>query len=132
MKQVLLAEDNPANRELLTEVLERWGFGVVSAANGREALACLDIQLPDLALVDIQMPESDGYQLIRRIRQDPRLRHLRVIALTAFAMRGDREAILARGFDAYLTKPVDFNELRNELETTNQTSGSSHEERKRQ
>jgi CheY-like chemotaxis protein len=71
------------------------------------------------------MPESDGYQLIRHIRQESRFRHLRVIALTAFAMRGDREAILAQGFDAYLMKPIDFQQLRNELEDTSGTSGSS-------
>ena len=125
MNRVLIAEDNPANMELLTEMLERWGFEVVGATNGHEAFIRLISALPDVALVDIQMPGSDGYELIQRIRKEPRLKELRVVALTAFAMRGDRESILAHGFDAYLTKPIDFQQLRAELQKMDQAREST-------
>lgn len=125
MNRVLIAEDNLANMELLTEMLERWGFEVVGATNGQEALARLRAEVPDVALVDIQMPGTDGYELIQRIRQESRFKELRVVALTAFAMRGDRESILAHGFDAYLTKPIDFQQLRAALQKMDQAPGSA-------
>jgi CheY-like chemotaxis protein len=116
MTHVLLAEDSAVNREMLREMLEAWGCAVVEAAGGDEALEKLQEGLPDLVLLDIRMPQLDGYQVLERIRAHPQWRRLPVIALTAFAMDGDRERGLAAGFDGYLTKPVDSQALRAALE----------------
>ena len=116
MKRVLLAEDNPMNRELIRDLLESACWQVTEAADGEEALRKLRETAPDLVLLDVQMPRLDGYAVLRRLRDDPRLAHLPVIALTAYAMRGDREQALAAGFDGYVSKPVDFRELRTEIE----------------
>src|SRR5262249_15132061 len=112
MKTILVADDSAVSRELVREALEAEGYRVVEAGDGIEALAkALEI-LPDLALLDIRMPVLDGYATVRAMRQDERLSALRVIALTAFAMQGDREKALSAGFDGYLTKPIQIAALR--------------------
>lgn len=116
MKRILVAEDDPAGRELIREILEPHGYQVIEAADGREALRKIEETEPDLILLDIQMPGLDGYAVVRELRRHPRFAALRVVALTAFAMRGDREKVLAAGFDAYLTKPIDTATLRTEIE----------------
>jgi CheY-like chemotaxis protein len=115
MKKILVVEDNPANLELLTEMLDAWGYQVVQAVDGADGLAKVESEAPDLVLLDIQMPVLDGYAVVLKLRNDPRFRNLRVIALTAFAMRGDREKALSKGFDGYITKPIDGPVLRNEM-----------------
>jgi len=115
MKTILVAEDNPANLELLTEILDGWGYHVVAAATGTEALTELERMRPDLMLVDIQMPELDGFGVLERVRQNPLFRDLPIVALTAQAMRGDREQALAKGFDSYVTKPIDREALQKEV-----------------
>jgi two-component system, cell cycle response regulator DivK len=116
MKKILAAEDNPANRELLTEMLDAWGYESIQAVDGAEALAKTESNTPDLVLLDIQMPVLDGYAVLSRLRNDRRFSRLPVVALTASAMRGDREKALASGFDGYITKPIDGPLLRAELE----------------
>jgi len=113
--KILVADDNPASRELIREVLEMSGYDVMEAADGEAAVARALEDPPDLALVDIQMPRLDGYGVLRALRADPRFCYLRVVALTAFAMQGDREQGLDAGFDGYITKPVDITALRNEI-----------------
>lgn len=108
MKTILFADDNPANRELVRDFLEAAGFQVLEACDGHDALEQLRAHRPDVVLLDVQMPKLDGLQVLAEIRQDPALARLPVIALTAYAMRGDHERMLASGFDAYLTKPIDF------------------------
>jgi CheY-like chemotaxis protein len=115
-KRVLVADDNPAARELVRESLADHVGSIMEAANGREALEKIREALPDLVLLDIQMPEMDGYAVLREIRADPALRELRVIALTAFAMQGDRERAIAAGFDDYVTKPVTVAKLKAQLD----------------
>jgi len=115
-KRVLVADDNPAGRELVREGLAEHASSIIEAADGREALEKIREMLPDLVLLDIQMPEMDGYAVLREIRSDPALRGLRVVALTAFAMQGDRERALEAGFDDYLTKPVSVAKLKAQLE----------------
>jgi CheY-like chemotaxis protein len=115
-KRVLVADDNPAARELVSETLRDLVSALMEAANGREALQKIREARPDLVLLDIQMPEMDGYQVLDEIRRDPSLRNLRVVALTAFAMEGDREKALDAGFDDYLTKPVTSATLRAQLD----------------
>jgi CheY-like chemotaxis protein len=113
---VLVADDNPAGRELVRESLAEHVGSIIEAANGREALEKVREARPDLVLLDIQMPEMDGYAVLREIRGDPALQGLRVVALTAFAMQGDRERAFEAGFDDYLTKPVTMAKLKAQLE----------------
>jgi CheY-like chemotaxis protein len=109
--KILVAEDDPASRELLCALLEEEDYQVIEAADGREALDKLNEMTPDLALLDIQMPHLDGFEVLSRMRQDPRLANLPVIAVTAFAMRGDDERCLGAGFDAYVSKPIETRSL---------------------
>jgi len=115
MKRILIVEDNPANRELLREVLESRGYEVEEARNGKEALHVLPLMKVDLAIVDLQMPEMDGITLVRLIREHPAIGKLPVLALTAYAMHGDKERALQSGFDGYLTKPFQIGVLTQEL-----------------
>jgi two-component system cell cycle response regulator DivK len=115
MKTILIAEDNPTNRELLRELLEIRGYTVAEACDGREALAMVEQTPPDMVLLDIGMPLLDGYAVVRRLRENPRFTSLPVVAVTAYAMQGDREKIMNSGFDGYLSKPVNSGSLVQEL-----------------
>jgi CheY-like chemotaxis protein len=106
MIKVLMAEDSVVNRELLRELLESQGCEVDEARDGEEALMILARKRPDIVLLDIGMPKLDGFDVIRKVREDPSLADLPVLAVTAYAMRGDREKGLEAGFDGYLSKPV--------------------------
>src|SRR5690242_2632716 len=114
MKTILIAEDNPANLELLAEILQGWGYSVQQASTGTEVLWLVEVSTPDLILLDIQMPEMDGLAVVSHLRVDERIRHVPILALTAYAMRGDRERALRSGFDGYVTKPIDRAILRAE------------------
>jgi CheY-like chemotaxis protein len=116
MIKVLIAEDNAVNRELLRELLEARDYTVLEACDGQEALNTIDEAHPELLLLDIGMPVLDGFAVIRKIRENPRLAGLPVVAVTAYAMQGDRERILKSGFDGYLSKPVNASSLTQELE----------------
>jgi len=116
MIKVLIAEDNPVNRELLRELLEGRGYEVEEACDGEEALAMIERGHPNVVLLDLGMPKLDGYGTIQRIRTDPKLVDLPVMAVTAYAMRGDRERILDAGFDSYLSKPINAALLAEELD----------------
>jgi CheY-like chemotaxis protein len=116
MIKVLIAEDNAVNRELLRELLETRGYAVVEACDGEEALHAIEQMQPDILLLDIGMPKLDGLAVMRKIRENPRLALLPVLAVTAYAMQGDREKILAAGFDGYLSKPIDPTILQQELQ----------------
>lgn len=109
---ILIAEDSPASLEFLTELLNAWGYATAQAVSGLEALSQVETATPELVLLDLQMPDLDGYGVLQRLRSDERFKGLPVVALTAFAMRGDREKALQLGFDAYLTKPIDSALLR--------------------
>ncbi|EWT02636.1 chemotaxis protein CheY [Intrasporangium oryzae NRRL B-24470] len=103
---VLLVEDNPRNLKLAHDVLEHAGFSVHVAVTGEEAVALAASVRPDLVLMDIQLPGIDGYEALAQIRQDSRSADVPVVALTAFAMRRDREKAIDAGFDGYLEKPI--------------------------
>jgi two-component system cell cycle response regulator DivK len=111
-KKVLVVDDNPISRELVREVLEDNDREVLEAENGEEALRVIAGERPDVVLLDIQLPVYDGYEVLRRVRADLKLAGLPVIALTAYAMRQDREKAFAAGFDDYITKPIDAASLR--------------------
>jgi CheY-like chemotaxis protein len=103
---VLLVEDNAQNRYLATYLLESGGYEVACAATGSEALDSVRRRRPDLLLTDIQMPDIDGYEVGRRLRADPEFQDLPMIALTSYAMPGDREKVLGMGFNGYIEKPI--------------------------
>jgi two-component system cell cycle response regulator DivK len=115
MKRILIAEDDAANRELLREIVEACGYVAVEAATGLQAFSRFMEHPPDLAILDVQLPELDGLSLARQLRSDPRFSAIPLISMTAYAMRGDRERVLEAGFDLYLTKPIDVRGLREHL-----------------
>ena len=114
-KKIVVADDDGVGRELIREVLETSGYEVIEAADGVEALRRVREAAPDLVLVDIQMPRLDGYGVLRELRTDPQYSGLRVVAVTAFAMRRDRKKARDAGFDGFITKPVDIAALRAEI-----------------
>jgi CheY-like chemotaxis protein len=107
MARILLVEDIPANRVLATKLLLAAGHDVLAADNAAEGIAHAE-RRPDLVLMDLGLPDMDGWQALREIRGRPGGEDLRVVAFTAHAMIGDRERALANGFDGYLSKPIDF------------------------
>ena len=104
--RVLVVEDNPLNLKLIRDVLEFRGFDVVTARSGEEGVAAASTSAPDLVLMDLQLPGIDGHEALQRIRADPRCSAVPVVAVTAFAMKDDRERALDAGFDSYLEKPI--------------------------
>jgi two-component system cell cycle response regulator DivK len=115
MKRILIVEDKATSRELLRTVLEQQGYAVDEASDGEEALRKIRAQPPDLVLLDLQIPARNGYDVVREVRKDPRLQSVPVVAVTASAMQGDREKVLAAGFTAYIAKPVSLVQLRHEV-----------------
>ena len=109
---MLVADDQPVGRELIRAVLESSGYEVVEAADGEEALGVALSRLPDLILLDIQMPLRDGISVVTELRSDPRFESTPVIAVTATAMKGDMQKGMEAGFTDYLTKPVSIERLR--------------------
>jgi CheY-like chemotaxis protein len=114
---VLVVDDDPDNVELLSFAIQRVGGKVHSAKDGREALATLGGWLPDILLIDLSMPQMDGYELLATIRTSQRLRHIPAVAVTAHAFDIDRERCLEAGFAEHVTKPVDLTELLALIET---------------
>ena len=110
-ERVLVVEDNEKNMKLLRDVLQATGYTPLEASSGEEALTFAAETAPALVLMDIQLPDIDGLEALRRLREDERTAQIPVVALTAQAMHGDRERFLAAGFDGYLSKPVDIPEL---------------------
>ena len=113
---ILYIEDNSDNRKLVRRVLEVEGYAVVEARDGLEAIECLETKPIDLALMDINMPDTDGYTLTARIKAMPRFAHLPIVAVTANVMRGDRERSLQAGCDGYIQKPIDIDTLSQQIE----------------
>ena len=110
-EQVLIAEDNQKNMKLFRDVLLAKGYRTLEATTGGKAVELAAEHEPDLVLMDIQLPDLDGVQALRRMRADERTAGIPVLALTAQAMQGDRERFLAAGFDDYLSKPVNVADL---------------------
>lgn len=108
---ILYVEDNPENRLLIRRILTVEGYTVVEAENAATALNFIEEQTPDLILMDINMPDMDGYTLTAKMKTYPKLFDVPIIALTANVMKGDRERTLAAGCDGYIQKPVDVDTL---------------------
>ena len=105
--KILVVEDTPSNRELLVFLLGHYGYDVLEAQNGEEGVRLARSDRPDLVLMDMQMPVMDGMTAMKELRNHPETRALKIIAVTSFAMKGDREKTLQAGFDGYISKPID-------------------------
>jgi CheY-like chemotaxis protein len=110
-ERVLVVEDNEKNMKLFRDVLQATGYSTLEATSGEDAIELARAHGPALVLMDVQLPGIDGDEALTRLRQDERTASIPVLALTAQAMRGDRERFLDAGFDGYLSKPVDVLEL---------------------
>ena len=122
MPRVLVVEDNEENRDALTRRLQRRGFEVVLAEDGVQGVERARAEKPDLILMDMNMPELDGWEATRQIKAIAELATIPVIALTAHAMTGDRERALAVGCSDYHTKPIEFPRLLEQIETILQST----------
>ncbi|MBZ8132462.1 response regulator [Afifella sp. IM 167] len=105
-KTVMIVEDNELNMKLFNDLLKAKGYATLPMRNGYEALETLKSEMPDLIIMDIQLPEISGLEVTRIIKQDDGLKHIPVIAVTAFAMKGDEERIRQGGCEGYLSKPI--------------------------
>jgi two-component system, cell cycle response regulator DivK len=110
-KTILVVEDNPANRTLLHDVLEHFGYDVIEAENGKDGIKLAAERLPDLIFMDIQMPVMNGFTAITLLTEDSRTKSIKIIAVTSFAMAGDRDRVMASGADEYISKPINTREL---------------------
>src|SRR6476469_8614908 len=108
MKRILVVEDNEMNRDVLARKLKREGFEVLLAVDGRDGLNVAQADLPDLILLDLSIPKIDGWECARQLKASDGTRAIPIIALSAHAMRGERERALDAGCDEYDTKPIDF------------------------
>lgn len=108
---VLIVDDNEKNTKLARDVLRFAGFRTVEASSGEAGVTLAGEQLPDVVLMDIRLPDMDGTEAAQRLKSDPRTARIPVVALTSFAMKGDRERFLAEGFDGYLEKPISVREF---------------------
>lgn len=113
--RILVVEDNPDNRVLITDVLTSLDYEVIVAVDGEEGVSKASSEKPDLILMDLSLPLMDGWTATRHIKAKPELQHIKIIALTAHAMVGDREKALEAGCDDYVSKPIDLRELAGKL-----------------
>ncbi len=112
-KRILLVEDDFMNMRLAQHILEVEGYTVVKAATAQEALVQMESTLPDLILMDVQLPDMDGMTVVRILRENSRTKDTTILALTACAMKGDRERILQMGCNGYISKPIDVGDFVN-------------------
>jgi CheY-like chemotaxis protein len=116
MAKILIVEDNEMNRDMLSRRLIRRGYQIVIAVDGAEGIAMAETESPDLVLMDMSLPVIDGWEATRRLKAEPSTRAIPVIGLTAHAMSGDREKVIAAGCDDYDTKPVELPRLLQKIE----------------
>jgi CheY-like chemotaxis protein len=110
-ERVLIVDDNAVNLNLVAYLVQASGYEVETAGDAEAALAAIAARRPDLILMDLQLPGVDGLELTRRLKSDPETRDIKIIAVTAYAMKGDREKALEVGCDDYVTKPIDTRAL---------------------
>jgi len=116
MKKVLIADDKATSRELVRTVLEQSGHEVFEANDGLAAVRSARDILPDLIILDLHMPEMDGFGAVAELRRDPKFAATPIVALTASAMQGDRDRAITAGFSGYIAKPISLKTLRNEID----------------
>jgi len=109
--KILIVEDNDKNRLMMVDILKYHGYEVIEAKDGEEGIRMAKENRPDLVLMDIHMPVIDGFKAIEILRDDPATKKIKIIAVTSFAMKGDREKVLSAGADDYIPKPIDTRKL---------------------
>ncbi len=110
-KKILIVEDDPKNMKVMLMVIRPHGYTLLEATDGEEGLEMAKRELPDLILMDIQLPKMDGLEVTRKLRETPAFSHIPIIGVTAYAMKEDKEKIIESGCDAYLSKPINTREL---------------------
>ena len=115
-KTILIVEDEPKNMKLLRDLLQRFGYEILEAPDGEQGVKITMEKIPDLILMDIMMPKMDGLEATRIIKADNKTKHIPVIALTSYAMKGDREKTIEAGCDGYIAKPIDIQEVLKTIE----------------
>src|SRR5947209_9045493 len=125
MAKILIVEENEMNRDMLSRRLARRGYEIVIAVDGEEGIAAAKAKNPDLILMDMSLPVIDGWEATRRLKAEPSTREIPVIGLTAHAMAGDRDKVIAAGCDDYDTKPVELPRLLEKIEALIQTNSKS-------
>ena len=121
MTKILVVEDNPYNMELVIEILKSLGFSTNGAINGKDAVKEVEKEHYDLILMDIELPLMDGVSAMKNIKGKPGYDTVPILALTAFAMKGDKEKFLAEGFDDYIAKPIDVPEFMKKMQAFNKS-----------
>jgi len=116
-RKIMVVDDNRDSRELVVKVLKTKGYQMVEASDGEEALEKVIIEKPDLILLDISIPKIDGFEVCRRIKSQEDFKSIPVVALTAHAMKGDREKTLGVGFEGYISKPINIRELPDQVKS---------------
>ena len=109
--RILIVDDNPTNLKLVSYLMKAKGYDVATAGDANAAVAAISSQRPQLILMDLQLPDVDGLELTKRLKANPETRDIKIIAVTAYAMKGDQERALAAGCDDYVTKPIDTRAL---------------------
>ena len=125
-RRILVVEDNELNLKLVRDVLSHAGYQVFEARTGEQGVQLADELLPDLILMDLQLPGIDGTEALRQLRSSPRTQGVSIVAVTAFAMPADRECAFRSGFDGYVEKPISVRELPSQIQLLLER-GSSHE-----
>ena len=115
-KRILMVEDSEDNRQIIRDLMESVGYDLIEAEDGAAGVAMATEHRPDLILMDIQLPVMDGYEACRRIKADPELRHIPIIAVTSYALSGDEAKTRAAGCDGYVTKPIRYKEFLAEMD----------------
>ena len=115
-KTILIVEDEPKNMKLLRDLLQRFGYAILEASDGEEGVTSAGENIPNLILMDIMMPKMDGLEATRIIKADAKTKDIPIIALTSYAMKGDRERTIEAGCDGYIAKPVDILEVLKTIE----------------
>jgi CheY-like chemotaxis protein len=110
-EKILIVEDNPLHTRLIEMTLRAKNYTLLKATSGEEALDIAMREQPDLILMDLNLPKITGFEVTKKLRENPAFSHTPIIAITAYAMKGDRERVIESGCDAYLTKPIDTREL---------------------
>ena len=116
-KTILIVEDEPRNMKLLRDLLQRFGYETIEAFDGEQGVKLSGEKMPNLILMDIMMPKMDGLEATRIIKANTKTKHIPIIALTSYAMKGDREKAIEAGCDGYIAKPIDIKEVLKTIET---------------